>query len=188
MSRDEQQKEEIWKPIKGFEDRYQISNYGNVESLTREVTEYRRTYIRKGKILNKYYDKEGYYKVKLYKGDATFRNAPVHRLIAETFLDNSNNYKEVNHKDGNPNNNYIDNLEWCSKNQNVKHAYDTGLKKLENYTGEGNACSKLTKEQVISIREEYATGTTSLNKLAKKYSVVMGNIHSIIKRNTWKYV
>jgi hypothetical protein len=180
--------QEEWRPIKGFEDRYRISNHGNVETLTREVIEHRRTYIRKGKILNKYYGPEGYYKVKLYRGDATFKSMNVHRLVCETFLDNSNDYLEINHKDGNPSNNYVENLEWCSKEQNVKHAYDTGLKKLENYTGEGNACSKLTTDQVLAIREEYSTGTTSLNKLAKKYDVVMGNIHSIVKRNTWKHV
>jgi len=180
--------EEEWRPVKGFEDRYRISNYGNVETLTREVIEYRRIYIRKGKILNKYYNEEGYYRVKLYRGDGTFKNVSVHRLVCEAFLHNPNNYAEINHRDGNPFNNHVGNLEFCSKEQNVKHAYDTGLKKLENYTGEGNACSKLTKDQVLAIREEYSTGTTSHSKLAKKYNVVTGNIYSIIKRNTWKYV
>ena len=183
-----EQEQEIWKPIKGFEDRYEISNYGNVKTLTREVVEHRRTYIRKGKILNKYYNPDGYYAIKLYKGDATFKNTTAHRLVAETFLENPNNYLEINHKDGDPSNNYIENIEWCSKEQNVKHAYDTGLKNPDNYKGESCTFSKLNTEQVLAIREEYSTGTTSLSKLAKKYDVVMGNIHSIIKRNTWKHV
>lgn len=184
------EKEEIeeWRPVKGYEDRYEISNFGRLKTLTRVVKEHRRSYVRKGKIMNKYSNKDGYYRVKLYNGDATFKNESVHRLVLEAFIPNPNNYLEVNHIDGNPSNNYVENLEWCSKEQNVKHAYDTGLKKKENYIGEGNKTSKLKEEDIISIREEYGTGTTSYSKLAEKYNVVMSNIWSIINRKTWSHV
>lgn len=138
--------------------------------------------------MNKYTNRDGYYRVKLYNGDASFKNESVHRLVAETFIGNPNNYPEINHIDGNPFNNHVSNLEFCTKEHNVKHAYDTGLKRRENYTGEGNASSKLKKEEVISMREEYATGTTSYNKLAKKYNVVMSNVYSIINYKTWSHV
>lgn len=176
---------EEWRDVLGFEGRYQISNFGRLKTLTRVVIEPRRSYVRQGKIMNKYTNRDGYYRVKLYNGDASFKNESVHRLVAETFIGNPNNLPEINHIDGNPFNNHVSNLEFCTKEHNVKHAYSTGLKKRENYTGEGNACSKLKKEQVIAIREEYATGTTSYTKLAKKYNTVIGNIDFIIKRKTW---
>ena len=184
------EKEDIeeWRDVPGYEGKYQVSNFGNVKTLTRTVTEHRRSYIRKGKVLNKYYNKDGYYKVKLYNGDASFISPSVHRLVAETFIGNPNNYAEINHIDGNPSNNYVSNLEFCTKEHNVKHAYDTGLKKKENYTGEANCMSKLTTEQVRAIREEYATGTTSYHKLSRKYNTRIGNISFIIQRKTWKYV
>ena len=180
--------EEEWRDILGYEGRYQISNFGNVKTLTREVIEPRRTYIRKGKILNKYKDKEGYYKVKLYNGDATFKSEPVHRLVGKLFIPNPNNYPQINHIDGNPSNNFVDNLEWCNNSMNTKHAYDTGLKNKKNYTGAANCMAKLTEQQVIAIREEYATGNTSYPKLAKKYNTRIGNISFIITRKTWQYV
>ena len=57
------------------------------------------------------------------------KNKMIHRLVAETFIDNPKNYKEVNHIDGNKSNNRIDNLEWCDRKHNVLHSYQLGLKK-----------------------------------------------------------
>lgn len=188
-------KEEIeeWRDVPGYEGKYQVSNFGNVKTLTRTVTEHRRSYTRQGKILNKYYsgrkDRTAkYYKVKLYNGDRTFKSVPVHRLVAEIFIGNPNNYAEINHIDGNPKNNHVSNLEFCTKEQNVKHAYDTGLKRKENYVGEACTFSKLTKEQVLSIRKEYAEGNVFQTTLGIKYNTTTTNINSIVNRNTWKHI
>ncbi|MBL7683834.1 MAG: HNH endonuclease [Flavipsychrobacter sp.] len=68
----------------------------------------------------------GYLAVVLCR-DSLNKQEYIHRLVASAFVDNPNNYKYVNHIDGNPSNNHADNLEWVSHRQNVQHAYDTGL-------------------------------------------------------------
>lgn len=181
-------REEEWRPIEGFVGIYEISNWGNVKTLTREIKDYRGTYIRKGKILNRYNDKAGYYKVKLYNGDASFASCPVHRLVAIHFISNPNNYPQINHIDGHPENNYVSNLEWCNISQNTIHAYKTGLKKKENYVGEACIFAKLTEKQVLDIRKEYAEGNIFQTTLGLKYNTTTTNINSIIHRNTWKHV
>ena len=88
------------KPIKGWEDKYTISTDGNVYSL------------RTNKILKPRLSLDGYERVCLCNGSIK-REYRVHRLVAETFLDNPDNLPQVNHKDFNTVNNYIENLEWC---------------------------------------------------------------------------
>ena len=102
---------EVWKDIKGYENLYEISNFGNVRN--------------KNKQLKKQYDNKGYLCVELYKNNkrSHFR---VHRLIMMTFNDNNHNL-DINHKDGNKYNNSIDNLEWCTRKENLDHAVRTGL-------------------------------------------------------------
>lgn len=179
---------EIWKDVIGYEGLYAVSNLGRIKSYDKIVKTKKLDYIRKGKILEQHAFCNGYLKTKLYNGSGKFWNTPVHRLVATVFIENPNNYPIINHIDGDKTNNHIDNLEWCTQSHNNRHAYRTGLKRLENYTGEGNPTSKLTTEQVLSIRREYSAGTTSINKLAKKYNTVAGNIYFILKRQTWKYV
>ncbi len=108
---------EIWKDIKGYEGLYQASNLGNIKSLDhirKKGKKENQICISKGKILKQAKQKEsGYMFVVLSKNGKT-KGFRVHRLIAETFLDNFNNYKCVNHKDENKENNNANNLEWCS--------------------------------------------------------------------------
>lgn len=94
---------EIWKDIKGYEGLYQISNCGNVKSLKTNKNLYLS-------------DSKGYQRVGLYKGKRIMY--AVHRLVAETFIPNPNNYPCVNHKDYNKKNNNVTNLEWCNHKYN----------------------------------------------------------------------
>mgnify|MGYP004457772299 CR=1 FL=1 len=119
--------EEIWKDIKGYEGEYQVSSLGRVRSLDRYKYQKGRYGMMKrfykGKILKADKDKDGYFIIKLrhkffYK---------IHRLVAQTFLENLENKHTVNHKDGNKQNNAIDNLEWATEKENTQHAYKTGL-------------------------------------------------------------
>lgn len=102
--------EEIWKDIKEYEQLYQISSHGNVKSLN-----YRNS--GKSQILKNHIMKNGYQQIKLCKQQPNKRYY-IHRLVAEAFIPNPNNLPCVNHKDENPSNNHVDNLEWCTYEYN----------------------------------------------------------------------
>jgi hypothetical protein len=110
-------KKEFWKDIKGFEGIYQISNMGNVRSLKRKVKcgLGERT-IKESPI--RFTVRSGYYNVNLRKQGQRV-GKQIHRLVAETFLPNPLNLPIVNHKDNNPKNNCVKNLEWCTQKHNV---------------------------------------------------------------------
>lgn len=110
----------------------------------------------------------------------------IHRLVAEVFLENPNNYPCVNHKDGDKLNNRVENLEWCTRSQNTQHAIDTGLLKVSR--GERQHKSKLTEEQVLEIRRERRETKISQTELAKKYNVLQSTISDIIRRVSWTHI
>ena len=126
---------ETWKDIPKYEGLYQVSNLGNVKSLERPVNDNGGIKIIKERILKKQKHYHGYLYVVLNN-----KKKYIHRLVAQTFLDNPNNYKEINHKDGNKQNNVYSNLEWCTRSQNVKHSYRLGL--LKSRIGKNNNQSK----------------------------------------------
>lgn len=115
---------EQWKPIEGYEDLYEISNLGNVKSLPKT----RGCCVGGEKILKQNYSKYGYMLVMLCKNGKP-QSFAVHRLVAKAFIPNPENKPQVNHIDGNKENNNLTNLEWCTASENTKHAYDNNLKK-----------------------------------------------------------
>ena len=106
---------EIWKDIKDYEGLYQVSNLGNVRNKRTEK-------VLIGGI------KRGYREVIILK-DTKRKYKLVHRLVAEAFIPNAENHPQVNHIDGNKLNNKVNNLEWCTRSENMKHAYKIGLEK-----------------------------------------------------------
>ena len=109
---------EIWKDIKGYEGMYKISNFGRIKSLERMVKSNNNNYRKiKEIILKQRKDKYGYYKVSLNK-DSKSKLYFVHRLVAQAFISNPNNYLCINHKDENKENNEVNNLEWCTVKYN----------------------------------------------------------------------
>lgn len=163
---------------------YQISNFGRVIALTRTV--------HKGKChrsWDEHYlkcavDKNGYVRTHLAKNGIN-KTVKVHRLVAEAFIPNPENKPFVNHKDGNKQNNHVDNLEWCTKSENEKHAFKIGLK---SHKGERNTSHKLTWEQVKYIRSVYKPrdkkyGATAL---AKQFNVHRKTIGRIALNQYWK--
>ena len=106
--------EEIWCPIKGYESMYEVSDKGRVRSLK----------FGKERILKPRRDKDGYIQVDLYK-NGYHKTCKVHRLVAQTFIPNPDNLSEVNHKDENKENNFVQNLEWCNQKYNINYGTRT---------------------------------------------------------------
>lgn len=113
-------KKEKWKPIKGYEGLYEVSNLGRINSLYGGQSN-------KGGILKAAKDKKGYERICLTKNGQK-RNYSVHRLVALTFIDNPHNKPQVNHIDGVHSNNSLLNLEWVTSSENHKHAWDNKLR------------------------------------------------------------
>ena len=111
--------QEIYKEIPGFEGYYEVSNLGNVKSLGKG---------NKSKLLAQENSKSKlatYKRVKLHK-DGEVTRSLVHRLVALTFIENPDNKPQVNHIDNDTTNNNVDNLEWCTGSENMKHSHDQG--------------------------------------------------------------
>lgn len=108
---------------------YEVSNLGRIRSLDHRIRQRNNSEkLYKGKILNTWSDKIGYTIVGLNKHNK-YKLKKVHRLVAEAFIPNPENKSDVNHIDGDKSNNIVSNLEWVTRSENMKHAYDTGLSK-----------------------------------------------------------
>lgn len=120
--------EEVWKDIKGYEGLYQVSTFGRVKSLSRIVNDsIGRTIHKEGRILSSRISSQtGYPVINLLK-DGLHKTLNVHRLVAEAFIPNPNNYPCINHKDESRDNNHVDNLEWCTYGYN--NTYGTAVER-----------------------------------------------------------
>lgn len=112
-------KNEIWKPHPEFP-WVEVSTSGNVRTQDRVVSIKKGTYAVKGQVLKQCHVRGGYLRVGFSTGSKKVTKR-VHRLVAETFIPNPNNWTEVNHKDCNPSNNCVSNLEWCTSEYNIKY-------------------------------------------------------------------
>ena len=111
---------EVWKAIPGYEGIYEASNFGRIKSVERVVEgRWGPTVIREH-LLKPNNVHDGYQQVKFCVGNERSQQL-VHRLIASAFLPNPDNLPQVNHKDGNPENNNVENLEWCTAAENSQH-------------------------------------------------------------------
>lgn len=168
-----------WKDIPGYEGRYQASTDGQIRSIDRVISQTGRwgmTVNRKikGKILKPgRYCKTGHVSVVLEHGG---HGKPVHQLIALTFLGCPKACEEVRHKDGNPKNNRVENLEYGTRTQNILDVFY-----------QGKVWRKLSLEDVISIKKSLAAGC-SCTDLARQYGVSVTSISKINRGRTFSWI
>lgn len=113
---------EIWKDVVCFEGLYEVSNFGNVRSVTRTITRKDgRVYVKQGKQLKSFVTNKGYEYVMLNDFSSKQHLKTVHRLVAQAFIPNPDNLAVVNHKDENKLNNAATNLEWCTQSYNMTY-------------------------------------------------------------------
>jgi len=119
---------EVWRDVTGYEGFYKVSNLGNVKTTKRSFLKTDKTICNvKEKILKPWKDSRGYMQVKLYKNfDKKIKM--LHRIVLEAFEPNVKNLEQVNHKDENPLNNKLENLEWCTREYNMN--YGNRIKKI----------------------------------------------------------
>lgn len=135
---------EEWKDVVGFEGLYQISNLGNVKTMSRPAPTTHRGHVGyrmiRERLMHPAHGSKSYPCVRLRKNGKTITKT-VHRMVAEAFIPNPNNLPEVNHKDENKYNNCVDNLEWCTHKQNMNSGTVSAR------IGLGNKGQKRTPEQ-----------------------------------------
>ena len=172
---------EEWRVIEDFKN-YQISNYGNIKSVDRQGIKR----FKRGSILKPAINHKGYESVKLYKiidGKISAHTRFIHRLVMIAFVDNPYNKPEVNHIDGIKTNNVVNNLEWATTSENIKHAFDLGIKK--SLKGEKHPSAKLTNEIGDIIRSKYKRGVVEYKDLAKEYGVNINTIGLIVRKKIY---
>lgn len=187
---------EIWKDIPGYVGYYQVSNKGRVRGLDRVVFNPNRWKKKNGtmkvasRIKSQCRDK---YKQAILSKNSKLRGFTIHRLVAKAFILNLHNKPCINHKDGNPKNNNVENLEWCTYSENTKHAYKTGLMPSDLNAGSKNGKSKLTTEEVLTIREIFSQIDKGKNyirdiykDLGEVFDIGFRELSRIIKRTHWK--
>lgn len=143
---------------KDLGDYYLVSNMGRVKNATN------------GRIRKLCFNTQGYYAFSgTFGSKSRKKTIKVHKAVAETFIGNEFNKPMVNHIDGNILNNHVDNLEWCTNQENIVHAVEHGMIK----SGEESHKAKLSNEDVLFIRNLYDNDRENYNttNLAKKFGV-----------------
>ena len=170
--------------VNGYD--YEIFNNGEIYSLPKDVPDSIgriRHYDRKLMTIGQ--NSGEYFSVRL-GGRNGGRLFPVHKLLAELFIENDNPLEkyEVNHKDGDKGNCSLDNLEWCTPSENNKHAFDTGLKEVSLYARYRAYIlnRKVSPLDIKTIQEMYKNGYTQ-TEIAKKYNMNQTQISAILRGN-----
>lgn len=162
---------EIWKDIKGFEGRYQISNLGRVKSMISNHNGKNNDVVN-NYILKFHYDRGGYQKVTLIESSKKYRYCLVHRLVAAAFIGNPDGM-QINHKDGIKTNNNVDNLEICTQSYNTIHAYKLGLMK---------PCNNGLWKKIKLIKDGVVIGIyDSIRLMCRENGLNRNSVHKVLR-------
>jgi hypothetical protein len=162
---------------------YMVSDLGRVKSVQRIIMRPNgRPYTAKERILKPATDQCGYQRVALSLDK--LRTFKVHRLVAQRFVDGDSTL-EVNHINGNKQDNRACNLQWVTRAQNQQHAYDNGLQKAK--TGQAHHSSKLTDKDIPVIRELFEKGYSS-RQIASMYNMEKSVFLDIKNGKSWTHV
>lgn len=179
---------EVWRQIKNA-DNFLVSNFGRVKSKGRKIRyEHHSTgeeHFRQTEdvILKSSLTKYGYPFVNIRFDSGVKKNCMIHRLVADAFIPNPNNYPVVNHKDGVKTNNYKENLEWCTCQYNSKHAIRIGAKQY----GSKAHNSVLDENLVELLKIKMALGFT-LSELSREYGINHVTLSNIKNKKSWIHV
>lgn len=176
---------EIWKPVKNYESYYEVSNLGRVRGLCRDITNNFGTFKSKDTFLKGYKSVNGYTKYTL-SINGKQKTLLGHRMVAEAFLENYDNKPIVNHKNGIKSDNRLDNLEWATGSENMKHAIDTGLIPIRK--GEDIYFAKITNYQASLIKGMYHHDNLSVTEISKCTGINRRSIADLIAERTWKHI
>lgn len=176
---------EIWKDIPDYEGYYQVSNLGRVRSVDREVEHNTSGILKlKGKLLKFSYSNTGGYTQYTLSKNGITETIKVCYLVMFAFVGLRPEGMQILHNDGNPRNNALYNLRYGtqSDNERDKKKHGTGN------DGSRNGQSKLTKGEVVTIRERYNNESITQRKLASEFDVTQQTICDIINLRSWNHV
>jgi len=185
------------KDVKGYEGLYAVTTDGKIWSYAKPCSSKNGIFLKPRLTIcrNNRNTPHSHYSVQLYK-NSIGKSILIHRLVAQTFILNPENKPDINHLDGNPLNNNVDNLEWCTKSENIQHAIKNGLidnftekcKRIRSENGKkmgainGKKSRRLFSMRIVNeIRERYQNKKISFRQLAKKYDCSDRTIGNIIK-------
>ena len=165
----------MWKKLEldGLNKEYLINEYGEVFD------------VKENKMRKPHIHRKGYLKISFYL-NGKYKQRFVHRLVMQTFK-----WKEgcenlqVNHIDGNKQNNHIDNLEWCTLQENMKHAWENGLCKNSVSCGDNAHNRKLSEAKVKQLKKDYYINHLKIVDIIKKYDISRATFYLIKNGKTW---
>lgn len=181
-------KNEIWKDIKDYEGIYQVSNLGRVKSIERkEINKLGIERMLKEKIL-KCLKVLGYFHISLSK-DSIVKQFKIHRLVAQVFIPNPENKPQVNHKNGIRHDNRVENLEWVTASENMKHAVKYNLlKPHDKMKGSKNGRAKLTENEVYVIKGLLKYTSLKQRQIAEIFNIQKCTVSDIKRNKIWKHI
>ena len=171
---------ELWKPLARWEGIYEISSIGRVKRIDGNNCA-KIGHIMGTNLIN------GYPVVRLrYKGRTERKT--VHTHVLESFIGPRPLGMQINHINGIRHDNRLENLEYCTPQENIQHSYDALNRVKKGAVGEANGKSKLTPEKVLTIRRLYANGGRSQQSIADEFCIAQNMVSKIVLRQFWNHL